>query len=94
MAGWLRLLGTATLVLGLVVAALTGWQVVGDEEFRRVAEAYARHPDHALFQTEYWSAAVRHYALVAVTAGGLVGGLVIGSVLLALGQLVRHLPPR
>jgi hypothetical protein len=90
MAGFLRVLGIAILVLGLGTAGLAGWLVAADEHFGEVAAAYARHPDHALFQTEYWMAAARHYGLIATALGGLLGGLALGGVLLALAELLRR----
>ena len=59
-----------------------------------VAAAYARHPEHAIFQTEYWIAAARHYGLLAAVIAGTLGGLALGGVLLALGELLRRLPRR
>src|SRR5206468_3675355 len=59
MPGFLRVLGVAILVLGLATAGVASWLVAGDAHFREVAAAYARHPEHALFQTEYWVAAAR-----------------------------------
>ena len=92
MPGFLRVLGVAILVLGLATAGVAGWLVAGDANFREVAAAYARHPEHALFQTEYWVAAARHYGLVAASLGGLLGGLALGGILLALGELLRRVP--
>ena len=92
MPGFLRVLGVAILVLGLATAGVAGWLVTGDAHFREVAAAYARHPEHALFQTEYWVAAARHYGLVAAALGGLLGGLALGGILLALGELLRRVP--
>lgn len=94
MAGLLRVLGSLVLVVGLVTAAVAGWLVAGDAHFREVAEAYARHPEHALFQAEYWAAAARHYGLLTAMAGGLLGGLVCGGILLGLGELLRRVPKR
>ena len=94
MAGFLRALGAAVLLLGLGVAALAAWSFSGDEHFQEVALAYARHPEHTLFQAEYWTAAVRHYGLLATVIGGALGGLVVGGVLLALAELLRRSPPR
>jgi len=94
MAGFLRTLGVVVLLIGLVTAAVAGWLLAGDAQFREIAEAYARHPEHALFQTEYWAAAARHYGLLGAAAGGLLGGLVLGGILLALAELLRRIPKR
>jgi hypothetical protein len=80
--------------MGLALAVVAGWLVAADIHFQEVAAAYARHPEHTLFQTEYWAAAARHYGLLAATLGGLVGGLSLGGMLLALGELLRRVPRR
>lgn len=94
MAAWLRALGLAVLGLGLGTGALAAWRLSGDARFHEVAAAYARHPEHALFQADYVVAAARHYGLVVAAWGGVVGGLAVGGILLALGELLRRLPPR
>jgi hypothetical protein len=94
MAGLLRLLGMVVLLVGFGVAGGSGWLLAGDERFREVAAAYARHPDNALFQTEYWSAAAWHYGLVAACAGGLLGGLSVGGMLLGLAEVLRRVSRR
>jgi hypothetical protein len=94
MVGYLRALAGLVVLLGLVAAGVAGREVAGDAHFREVAEAYARHPEHALFQAEYWTAAARHYGLLAVGIGGLLGGLVLGGLLLGVAEVLRRLPPR
>ena len=91
-AGFLRFLGAVVIILGIATAAVATWELAGDAHFSEVATAYARHPEHALFQTEYWVAAARHYGLVAASLGGLLGGLALGGILLALGELLRRVP--
>jgi len=94
MAAFLRMLGVVVATVGLAVAAGAGWLAAGDQHFREVAAAYARHPEHALFQGEYWAAAARHYGLVVAAVGGLLGGLSLGGMLLALAELLRRVPRR
>jgi len=84
----LRVLAVLVVALGVLLAAAAGWQLATDEHFREVAEAYARHPDHALFQGEYWVAAARHYGQIVAVVGGLLGGLSLGAVMFALAELV------
>lgn len=86
----LRTLGAVVLALGLATAAVAAWLLAGDTKFHEVAAAYARHPEHALFQAEYVAAAARHYGLMAALAIGLLGGLSLGAILLALGVLVAR----
>ena len=90
MAVFLRALGALVLALGLATAAVAGWLLAADAHFQEVAAAYGRHPEHALFQAEYWAAALRHYGLLAAVVAGLLGGLSLGGILLALGQLLRR----
>lgn len=94
MAGFLRVLGVLSIALGLTVGAVSGWLLAGDAQFAEVAAAYARHPEHALFQGEYWAAAARHYGLLGAAAGGLLGGLSLGAILLTLAELLHRVPPR
>jgi hypothetical protein len=94
MGGFLRFLGTLVILIGLAVAGVAGWLLAGDEHFREIAAAYARHPEHAMFQTEYWTAAARHYGLLGSFAGGLLGGLSLGGLLLGVGELLRRVPRR
>ena len=93
MAVFLRALGALVIVLGIGTASVSAWLLAGDEHFREVAAAYARHPEHALFQADYWQAAARHYGLLAAAVGGLLGGLSFGGILLALAELLRRTRP-
>jgi hypothetical protein len=92
MVGLLRAVGAGVLLLGTAIAAVAGWLFAADAEFAEVAAAYARHPQHTMFQTEYWIAAVRHYGLLSAAVGGLVGGLVAGTTLLGIAQILRRMP--
>jgi hypothetical protein len=94
MTAWLRLLGTVVLALGVGVGGWAGTRVAGDAEFAEVVARYERHPEHPLFQAEYYAAAARHYGLVAGAIGGILGGLVFGSLLLAMATLVARPVPR
>jgi hypothetical protein len=94
MPAFLRTLGVLVLALGTVVGVTAGWLVAGDSRFREVAAAYSRHPEHPLFQGEYWAAAARHYGLLAAAVGGLVAGLSLGAMLLGLAELLRRVPRR
>lgn len=91
MATWLRLLGIVVLVLGVGAGSYAGTRALGDTAFAEVASQYAKHPEHPLFQAEYYASAGRHYGLVAAAIGGILGGLVFGSLLLGMAAL---LPPK
>ena len=95
MIAWLRVLGVVVLAGGLGVGGWAGTRAVGDTAFAEVATAYERHPDHPLFQAEYYAAAGRHYGLIAGAVGSIGGGIVFGTMLLALAAiLARDRPAR
>jgi len=91
---WLRTLGTLVMVVGLATAAIAGWHFTRDTQFAEVLAAYERHPEHALFQADYWIAAARHYGMLALAIVGLCFGLAAGSALMGLGEVLRRLPRR
>lgn len=74
MRAYLRVLGAVLLVGGLATCAIATFFAVGDETFFKAGEALERHPDHVLFQGEYYAALLRHisYILTAIV-GGLLG---------------------
>jgi hypothetical protein len=81
MRAYLRLLGGVLLVGGLATFAVAGVLAIGDKAFSDAGEALARHPDHVLFQGEYYAALVRHIAYILTAIfGGLLG--TVGSALL------------
>ncbi len=90
MSAWLRLLGIVVLAVGVGAGAYAATRAIGDTAFAEVAAQYERHPEHPLFQAEYYAAALRHYGLVAAAVGGILGGLVLGSLLLGVGTLVAR----
>lgn len=90
MSGALRLLGVIVLVAGLAGGVLAGMLFLGDTNYAEVAEAYARHPTHAIFQAEYWAASARHWALLAAAVGGVLIGLVWGGLLLGMATLLSR----
>jgi hypothetical protein len=89
----LRVLGAATVVAGVSAAAVAGWLVVGDTAYGEAAAAYARHPEHVLFRSEYLAAAARYFGLIGVVVGGLFGGAIVASLLFGLAEVLRRLPP-
>jgi hypothetical protein len=88
--GWLRALGALVFLAGLVTAAVCGMLFVGDANYYEVVAAYERHPNHAIFQAEYWAASARHWALLAAAIAGAFTGVTMGSLLLGVGELLRR----
>ena len=91
MRGYLRGVGLVLLVGGLTTCVLAGAWAIHDTAFFEAKEALARHPDHVLFQGEYYAALVRHlsYILTAVLAGIL--GVVGSAMLLGLHEVLRRI---
>lgn len=78
---YLRVLGGVLLVGGLGLCATMTALAVGDTAFFNAGEALARHPDHVLFQGEYYAALMRHIAyILTAVVGGLLG--TVGSAVL------------
>jgi len=94
MAGALRTLGALLVVAGAVAAVVATLLVRGDTQFAEIAEAYARHPDHALFRADYLTAAAWHYGVLGAGIVALLAGLAGGGMLLGIGELLRRVPPR
>jgi hypothetical protein len=92
MTAWLRLLGIGVLALGIGLGTYAATRAAGDTAWAEIEAQYARHPDHPLFQAEYYGAAVRHYGLVAGAIAGILGGLVFGSLLLGVATLTARSP--
>ncbi|MCC6767010.1 MAG: hypothetical protein IT293_20330 [Deltaproteobacteria bacterium] len=77
----LRVLGLLLLIGGLATCAVAATLAIGDEAFFRAGEALERHPDHVLFQGEYYAALLRHIAyILTAIVGGLLG--IVGSAVL------------
>lgn len=93
MRSYLRGLGAVLLVGGLATCAVATIFAIGDETFFKAGEALERHPDHVLFQGEYYAALLRHiaYILTAIVGGllGTVGSAVLFGIHAVLVRLDR-----
>jgi hypothetical protein len=89
--GWLRLLGVVVLAAGIGVGGWAGTRAAGDvEAFAEVTKAYERHPEHPLFQAEFYAAAAKHYGLLGGAVAAVTGGVVVATVLLALAAILAR----
>jgi hypothetical protein len=81
MRAYLRLLASVLLIGGLGTCVVAAGLAIRDEAFFQAGDALARHPDHVLFQGEYYAALLRHIAYILIA---LVGGLLgtVGSAVL------------
>lgn len=91
MRAYLRALGGILLVGGLLIAVIAATWAIGDEAFFKATEALARHPDHVLFQGEYYAALLRHIAYILIALVGLVLGTVGSAVLFGLHAVMIRL---
>ncbi len=93
MRGALRALGVLLLIGGLGTCAVAAGFALGDEAFFKAGDALERHPDHVLFQGEYYAALLRHvaYILTAIVGGllGTVGSAVLFGLQAVLARLDR-----
>ncbi len=91
MRGYLRTLGLVLLIGGVGLCVVAAGMAIGDEPFRQAGEALARHPDHVLFQGEYYAALARHvaYIVIAILSGTV--GIVGSGVLFGLHAVLRRL---
>ena len=91
MIAWLRLLATVLLAGGLGVAGYAATRAAGDTAFAEAAMALARHPEHMMFQAEYYIAATRHYGLIGIAVAAGVGGVVFASLALGIAAILQRL---
>jgi hypothetical protein len=89
--GYLRLLGGVLLIGGVGLCLVAAVMAIGDEAFRKAGEALERHPDHVLFQGEYYAALARHIAYIAVAILSGAVGILGSAVLFGLHAVLRRL---
>jgi predicted DNA repair protein MutK len=87
----MRILGSVLLFGGLAIGVAAALGAVGDEGFFKAREALERHPEHMLFQAEYYRALARHLGLIATSAIAFLFGTVGGAVVLGLHAVLRRL---
>lgn len=88
---YLRLLASVLLFGGLAIAVVAATAAMRDEAFFKAGEALARHPDHVLFQGEYYAALLRHIAYIMTALVAALLGTVGSAVLFGLHAVVRRL---
>ena len=88
---YLRSMAGLLLLGGLLIAVIAGSWAVFDEPFAKATEALARHPDHVLFQGEYYAALVRHIAYILVAIVGFLLGTVASAMLFGMHAVMVRL---
>lgn len=86
----LRIIGSVLLVGGLGIGVMAALAAIGDEGFFKARDALARHPEHMLFQAEYYRALARHIGLIATSAVAVLLGTVGGTIVLGLYGVMRR----
>ncbi|MBP1690497.1 MAG: hypothetical protein H6Q34_1070 [Deltaproteobacteria bacterium] len=88
---YMRILASVLLFGGLAICVVAAGAAIGDETFFRAGEALARHPDHVLFQGEYYAALFRHIAFILTAIVAALLGTVGSAVLFGLYAVLRRL---
>jgi hypothetical protein len=88
---YLRTMAVVLLAGGLLIAVIAASWAIGDEPFFKATEALERHPDHVLFQGEYYAALVRHIAYILVAIVGFLLGTVASALLFGMHAVMQRL---
>ena len=91
MPAYLRIAAITLLVCGLAMAVIGAGLAYRDEGFFAATEALARHPDHVIFQGEYYAALGRHIAYVVIAVVGALVGSVASALLFGMYGVMRRL---
>ncbi|MFQ5479477.1 MAG: hypothetical protein ACE5E4_12785 [Candidatus Binatia bacterium] len=90
MVWYMRLLGSALITLGLVGSLLCWNGAANDEVYYRALRGLEKYPGNVLYRTELKMAEPRHMLLLAGAFAAFPAGLVLGSLCLGLGTLLRR----
>lgn len=91
MAQYLRGLGFLLCFLGIAGTLLCTFGVVGDEVYYDAARALEKYPGNVLYTTEFKMAEPRHMLLTAGAAASAPLGLILGSICIGIGALLRRI---
>ncbi len=88
---YLRAAAILLLVSGLVICVFGSLLAIRDEAFFKAGEALARHPEHPIFQGEYYAALIRHIAYIVTAIVGVLVGAVASALLFGMYGVMRRL---
>ena len=91
MAGYMRSLGLLLCVLGVAGSIWCTFGVLGDEPYYDALKALEKYPNHMLYTTELKMAEPRHMLLLTGAFASAPIGLVLGSICIGIGAVVRRL---
>lgn len=90
MAQYLRSLGFLLCFLGIAGTLWCTTGVFGDEAYYNAAKALEKYPSNVLYTTEFKMAEPRHMLLTAGAFASAPIGLILGSVCIGIGALLRR----
>jgi hypothetical protein len=92
MAAYMRILGSALLVLGIAGSVLCWRAASEDEAYFKAVRGLEKYPNNVLFQTEFKMAEPRHMLLLGGMAAAAPSGVVLGSLCLGIAALLARRP--
>ncbi|MFN2425999.1 MAG: hypothetical protein ABR587_06090 [Candidatus Binatia bacterium] len=91
MAQYLRSLGLVLCLAGIAGTLWCSFGVVTDEVYYDAAKALEKYPGNVLYTTEFKMAEPRHMLLIAGAAASAPLGLILGSICIGIGALLRRM---
>lgn len=88
---YLRVAAITLLVGGFAICVFGSALAIRDETFFKAGEALVRHPEHPIFQGEYYAALVRHIAYIVTAIVGVLVGSVASALLFGMYGVMRRL---
>jgi hypothetical protein len=93
MAQYLRGLGQLLCVLGTIGTLWCSAGVLGDDVYYDAAKAMEKYPNNVLYTTEFKMAEPRHMLLTAGAFASAPVGIILGSICVGIGALLRRPAP-
>jgi hypothetical protein len=93
MARYLRSLGLLLCVLGVAGSLWCTFGLLTDDDYYDAVKALEKYPNNVLYTTELKIAEPRHMLLGAGTFASAPIGLILGSICMGIGAVLRRLDP-
>jgi len=90
MARYLLVMGCLLCVIGVAGSVWCSVGFVGDEAYYEAARAMEKYPGNVLYTTEFKMAEPRHMLLAAGAAASAPVGLILGSICIGIGVVLRR----
>ena len=91
MARYLLVMGCLLCVIGVAGSVWCSVGFVGDEAYYEAARAMEKYPGNVLYTTEFKMAEPRHMLLAAGAAASAPVGLILGSICIGIGVVLRRM---